>query len=83
MKNLTPELIAKAKTAKSAEELFELVKANGGELTEEEAKTYFAQINASGAISDDELDTVAGGKGCSGSEDEEEVTKVPSSTKFS
>ena len=52
-------------------------------LTEEEAKTYFAQINASGAISDDELDTVAGGMGCSGSEDEEEVTKVPSSTKFS
>ena len=83
MKNLTPELIAKAKTAKSAEELFELVKANGGELTEEEAKTYFAQINASGAISDDELDTVAGGMGCSGSEDEEEVTKVPSPTKFS
>ena len=53
------------------------------ELTEEEAKTYFAQINASGAISDDELDTVAGGMGCSGSEDEEEVTKAPSSTKFS
>ena len=85
MKNLTPELIAKAKTAKSAEELFELVKANGGELTEEEAKTYFAQINASGAISDDELDTVAGGMGCSGSEDEdeEEVIKAPSPTKFS
>ena len=64
MKNLTPELIAKAKAAKSAEELFELAKANNVELTETEAKTYFAQLNANGAVSDDELDIVAGGLGC-------------------
>lgn len=64
MKNLTPELIAKAKTAKSAEKLFEIAKENGVELTAEEAKTYFAQLNANGAVSDDELDIVAGGLGC-------------------
>ena len=63
MKNLTPELIAKAKVAKSAEELLALAKANNVELTEEEAKTYFEQLNANGAVSDDELDVVAGGCG--------------------
>ena len=61
MKNLTPELIAKAKEAKSAEELFELIKSNNVELTEEEAKTYFAQLSENGAVSDDELSAVAGG----------------------
>lgn len=61
MKNLTPELIAKAKAAKSAEELFALAKENNVELTEAEAKTYFEQLNANGAVSDDELDVVAGG----------------------
>ena len=61
MKNLTPELIAKAKAAKSAEELLELAKANSVEITEEEAKIYFEQLNATGAVSDDELDVIAGG----------------------
>jgi hypothetical protein len=41
MKNFTPELIREAKTAKSAEELLELAKANNVELTAEEVKTYF------------------------------------------
>ena len=49
MKNLTPELIAKAKAAKSTEELLALAKENNVELTEEEAKTYFEQLNANGA----------------------------------
>ena len=61
MKNLTPELIDKAKAAKSAEELFALAKDNNVELTEAEAKTYFEQLNANGAVSDDELELVAGG----------------------
>ena len=43
-------LIAKAKTAESAEKLFEIAKENGVELTAEEAKTYFAQLNANGAV---------------------------------
>ena len=63
MKSFTPKLIAKAKTAESAEKLFEIAKENGVELTAEEAKTYFAQLNANGAVYDDELDVVAGGCG--------------------
>ena len=70
-------MIAKAKTAKSAEELLALAKDNNVELTEEDAKTYFEQLNANGAVSDDELDVVAGGSflgiSCP-SEDEEEQT---------
>ena len=70
MKNLTPELIEKAKTAKTAEELFALAGANNVELTEEEAKTYFAQLNANDSISDNELDAVAGGGGSYPGDDE-------------
>ena len=69
MKNLTPELIEKAKTAKSAEELLKLADGNGIELTEEEAKTYFAQLNANAAVADDELDAVAGGGSCPGNDE--------------
>lgn len=60
------KLLEKAKEAKSAEELIALANENGAELTIEEAKTYFAQLNAkTGELTDDELDNVAGG-GCSG-----------------
>jgi predicted Zn-ribbon and HTH transcriptional regulator len=76
MKNLTPELIAKAKAAKSAEELLALAKENNVELTEEEAKTYFEQLNANGTVSDDELNAVAGGGDCFGSDDEEEEKEM-------
>ena len=58
---MNKELIAKAKAAKSAEELLELAKANNVEMTAEEAKEIFAQLNAKGSVSDDELDAVAGG----------------------
>ena len=62
MNNLTPEMIEKAKAAKSAEELLEVAKENNVEMTEDEAKTYFAQLNPkSGELDDDELDAVAGG----------------------
>jgi hypothetical protein len=68
MTNFTPELIAKAKTAKTSEELLKLAKTNNVELTEEEAKTCFAQLGlgASGAVTDDELENVAGGFNCGG-----------------
>ena len=74
MKSFTPELIARAKEAKSAEELLEIAKANGVELTAEEAKTYFEQLKANSAVSDDELDIVAGGSdgGCGNDEEQEE-----------
>ena len=77
MKNLTPEMIDKAKAAKSAEELLEIAKANGVELTAEEAKTYFEPVKANSAVSDDELDIVAGGSdgGCGNDEEEEEETE--------
>ena len=83
MNNLTPELIAKAKAAKSAQELLELAKANNVELTEEEAKTYFEQLNANGTVSDDELDSVAGGDGLScpsGDEEDDASSGVNNAT---
>ena len=69
MKNFNAEMIEKAKAAKSAEELLELAKANGVEMTADEAATYFAQLNPkSGELDDDELDAVAGGA-CADSND--------------
>ena len=65
MKELfTAELMEKAKSAKSPEELITLAKENGTEITAEEAANYFAKLNQkSGDISDEELENVAGG-GC-------------------
>lgn len=61
---MNQELITKAKATKSVEELLELAKASNVELSEEQAKEYFAKLNPTkGEISDDELDDVSGG-GC-------------------
>ena len=57
------ELIEKAKTAKSAEELLELAKAENINFTAEEAAKAFAELNKTGELSDEELDNVAGGCG--------------------
>ena len=59
----TKEMIEKAKAAKSAEELLELVKAEGVEMTAEEAEVRFAELNKKGELADEELDNVSGG-GC-------------------
>ena len=74
MKNFTAELIEKAKAAKSAEELLALAKENNLEITADEAKIYFEQLNANGEVSDDALDAVAGGGifGCGDDEEDEE-----------
>ena len=56
------ELIAKLKEAKSADEILALAKESGIELDEEKAKELFSQLNASGELSDDDLDKVAGEK---------------------
>ena len=62
MINLTPEMIEKAKTAKTVEELLAIAKENGVEMTADEAKIYFEQLNPkSGELDDDDLDNVAGG----------------------
>jgi predicted ribosomally synthesized peptide with nif11-like leader len=61
---LTPELIEKAKSAKSPEELIALAKENGIELSAEQARDCFAKLNPkNGELGDDELDNVSGG-GC-------------------
>ena len=59
--NISKELIEKAKTAKSAEELLAMAKAEKVELTEEEAAKAFAELNKTGELSDEELDNVSGG----------------------
>ena len=66
---MNEELIAKAREAKSAEELLTIAKENHYPLTEEEAQNYFNQFHATGELSDDELDQVGGG--CGGGQEEE------------
>lgn len=61
--NFTNEMIAKAGKAASAEELIEMAKAEGVELTAEEAEQYFKFLHGSRELTDEELDQVAGGKG--------------------
>ena len=56
------EFIAKLKEAKSADEILVLAKESGVELDEEKAKELFRQLNATGELSDDDLDKVAGGR---------------------
>ena len=63
---MNEELIAKAKEAKSVEELLALAKENNYPLTEEEAQNYYNQFHVTGELSDDELDQVGGGCGDSG-----------------
>ena len=65
--DFTPELIEKAKQAQSAEKLIALAKENGTELSEDKAKEYFERLNNSGELSDEELNSVAGG--CKGFSD--------------
>ena len=60
MKNFNTEMIEKAKGVKSAKELFELAKAEGIDITEDEARKYFEQINLP-ALDDELLDMVSGG----------------------
>ena len=55
------EMIEKAKTAKSAEELLAMAKAENIEISAEEAAKAFAELNKTGELSDEELDNVAGG----------------------
>ena len=75
------ELVAKAREVKSAEELKELAKAEGMELTEEAAGEYYAMLNPeSGEISDDELDNVSGG-GCKTTVNGKKYTVVTSGLK--
>ena len=54
--DLTPELISKAKTAKSAEELIKIAEGEGVKLDEKDAASFFAKLNQSEKeLTDDEL----------------------------
>ena len=61
--NISKELLEKAKTAKSAEELLAMAKAENIEMTAEEAAKYFAELHKTGELSDEELNNVSGGCG--------------------
>lgn len=65
MENLTPEMIEKARAAKTPEELLALAQENGiKDFTEESAEEYFKLLHpASGEVADEELENVTGG-GC-------------------
>ena len=59
---MTRELLEKARAAKSPEELLKSARENGiPELTEESSKEYFESMHKSGELTDDELETAAGG----------------------
>lgn len=72
----TPELMAKAKQAKSHSELLELAKENGFDISEEKAKVYFEKMNTSGELSDDELNSVSGGCGAADYSADEEFRNM-------
>lgn len=58
------EILAKAKAAKSPEELLKLARENDiSDFTEENAKAYFEAIHKSGELVDEEIDVSAGGCG--------------------
>ena len=63
MMRFTNEIIEKVKTAKSAEELLAMAKAENIELTAEEVAKAFAELKKAGELSDEELENAAGG-GC-------------------
>ena len=61
--NVSKELLEKAGTANSAEELLAMAKAENIELSAEEAESSFTKLHKTGELSDEELDNVAGGCG--------------------
>ena len=57
---MTNEILEKLKVAKSVEELIEMAKANGAEITEQDAQKLFSQIS-DGELSDENAENLAGG----------------------
>ena len=58
---LTKEQIAKAMSCETADELMELAKAEGIELTKEEAEAYMAEMEDIEQLDEETLAKVAGG----------------------
>ena len=69
MVNFTPEMMEKARQAKTVEELIALAEQSGMALSAQDAQGYFAQLNPQvGELDDDELDNVSGGCSSGGGE---------------
>lgn len=58
---ITKDLLLKLKETKTADELLDLAKANGAELTKESAEKLFTKFNESCELTDEMLNHVAGG----------------------
>lgn len=71
------ELMEKAQTAKTPDELLALAKEMEVEMSSQEAEETFALLNKKGELSDEELDNVAGG-GCDTTVDGKSYTVVTS-----
>ena len=56
------ELMERAKTAASVEELLQMAAAENIELSREDAETCYSFLAGSGPLSDEALEQVAGGK---------------------
>ena len=69
--NFTEEQLKKMKTAKTAEELIAIAKAEGIEATEEQIKAQFDAMHKEGELADDELNNVSGA-GCGDDDDSNE-----------
>lgn len=65
---LNAKLIELARAAKTPAELRALAEENQVALSPEQAKAYFDRLNQAGALSDEELDNVAGGGDCGDSD---------------
>ena len=70
MLDFDEKMIAKAKIAKSVEELIILAKENNIELTEKKGQEYFNYLNGKTALSDDMLKDVGGGFRFDGPDDD-------------
>ena len=71
---ITPELIEQAKKAESVAALLALAKENGIGLTAARAEKLFNEWHSTKELSDEELDSVAGGCGSSGGGDDDKAT---------
>lgn len=56
------ELIKKAKSAQSVEEIKEIAKENNLEISDKEARIVFDKFHYDGQLSEEELDNVSGGQ---------------------
>ncbi len=59
---MSGEVVEKLKKTKSVEEVLDIVKGYGAEVTLEQAQELFDQFHEQGELSDDELTAVAGGE---------------------